>query len=115
MRGLAGLPYVLPMPGPATERFQPIAADDLARGIAKLVTGETARRETVFAAGPETLSVGDILRRLRTWLGFAPAREVAVPLPLLRILLRLGDAAGWIGHASAARTTSLTLRGSRAR
>jgi hypothetical protein len=80
-----------------------------------LVTGETARRETVFAAGPETLSVGDILRRLRTWLGFAPAREVAVPLPLLRILLRLGDAAGWIGHASAARTTSLTLRGSRAR
>lgn len=109
MRGLAGLPYILPLPGPATERFQPIAADDLARGIAKLATGETAaRRETVFAAGPETLSVGDILRRLRTWLGFAPAREVAVPLPVLRLLLRFGDAAGWIGHASAARTTSLT-------
>ena len=63
MRGLAGLPYILPLPGPATERFQPIAADDLARGIAKLVTGETAPRETVFAAGPETLSVGDILRQ----------------------------------------------------
>ena len=108
MRGLAGLRYILPLPGPATERFQPIAADDLARGIAKLVTGETARRETLFAAGPEALSVGDILRSLRAWLGFAPAREVAVPLRLLRILLRFGDVAGWIGHASAARTTSLT-------
>lgn len=108
MRGLAGLPYILPLPGPATERFQPIAADDLARGIVKLVTGKTAPRETVFAAGPEALSVGDILRGLRAWLGFAPAREVAVPLPLLRLLLRFGDGAGWIGHASAARTTSLT-------
>lgn len=108
MRGLAGLPHILPLPGPATERFQPIAADDLARGIAKLVTGDTARRETLFAAGPEALSVRDILRSLRAWLGFAPARELAVPLPLLRILLRFGDVAGWIGHASAARTTSLT-------
>jgi len=108
MRGLAGLPYILPLPGPATERFQPIAADDLARGIAKLVTGDAARRETLFAAGPEALSVRDILRRLRAWLGFAPARELAVPLPLLRVLLSFGDVAGWIGHASAARTTSLT-------
>ncbi|MGK2923572.1 MAG: NAD(P)H-binding protein [Methyloceanibacter sp.] len=108
MRGLAGLPYILPLPGPATERFQPIAADDLARGIVKLVTGETVRRETLFAAGPEALSVRDILRSLRAWLGFAPAWELAVPLPLLRILLRFGDVAGWIGHASAVRTTSLT-------
>jgi len=108
MRGLAALPYILPLPGPATERFQPVAADDLARGIAKLAKGEGEPRTTLFAAGPEAVSVADILRKLRAWLGFAPAREMIVPLPLLRVLLRFGDVAGWMGHASAARTTSLT-------
>jgi uncharacterized protein YbjT (DUF2867 family) len=33
MRGLAGLPFVLPLPGEGRERIQPIALDDLARGI----------------------------------------------------------------------------------
>ncbi|HUT48377.1 MAG TPA: NAD(P)H-binding protein, partial [Alphaproteobacteria bacterium] len=76
MRGLAALPYILPLPGPATERFQPVAADDLARGIAKLAKGEGEPRTTLFAAGPEAVSVADILRKLRAWLGFAPAREM---------------------------------------
>jgi uncharacterized protein YbjT (DUF2867 family) len=108
MRGLAGLPGILPLPGQAAERFQPIAADDLARGIAKLAMGQGPNRGTLYAAGPEALSVRDMLRGFRAWLGFAPAREVVVPLPLLRLLLRIGDIAGWLGHASAARTTSLT-------
>ena len=30
-----------------------------------------------------------------------------MPLPLLRALLKLGDVAGWLGHVSSARTTSL--------
>ena len=32
-------------------------------------------------------------------------------MPLLRILLAFGDVAGWLGHAQAARTTSLTQMG----
>jgi hypothetical protein len=32
---------------------------------------------------------------------------VALPLPLLRLLLRLGDVAGYIGHITSARSTSL--------
>ena len=90
MRGLAGLPYVLPLPGPATERFQPIAADDLARGIAKLVAERSVTRTTLFAAGPEAASVRDILRKLRAWLGFPLAQEWIVPQPMLRLLLRFG-------------------------
>lgn len=107
MRGLAGLPFVLPLPGEGQERFQPIAADDLARGIARLVGEDQPARITLYAAGPETVSVRDILVAYRAWLGFAKAREVAVPLSLLRLLLRFGDVAGWLGHASSARTTSL--------
>lgn len=108
MRGLAGLPFVLPLPGEGQERFQPIAADDLARGIARLLAADEPSRTTLYAAGPETVSVRDILVAYRSWLGFAKAREVTVPLPLLRLLLRFGDVAGWLGHASSARTTSLT-------
>jgi uncharacterized protein YbjT (DUF2867 family) len=108
MRGLAGLPVVLPLPGEGQERFQPIAADDLACGIARLVGEDQPARTTLYAAGPETVSVRDILVAYRAWLGFAKAREIAVPLKLLRLLLRFGDVAGWLGHASSARTTSLT-------
>lgn len=85
LRGLAGLPFVLPLPGEAKERFQPIAIDDLAIGIAALVAKDAPARVTLHAAGPETASVRDILVSYRAWLGFRPAREVKVPLPLLRV------------------------------
>jgi len=93
--------------GRGQERFQPIAADDLARGIARLAGEGEPTRTTLYAAGPETVSVRDILVAYRAWLGFGTAREIVVPLPLLRFLLRFGDVAGWLGHVSSARTTSL--------
>jgi uncharacterized protein YbjT (DUF2867 family) len=108
MRGLAGLPLVLLVPGKGGERFQPIALDDLAAGIARLAAQSEPSRTTLYAAGPETVSVRDILLAYRAWLGFGKARLLNVPLPLLRMLLRLGDIAGWLGHATPARTTSLT-------
>ena len=58
-------------------------------------------------AGPQALSVRDIIVAYRAWLGFPKARAIVVPLALLRPLLRLGDAAGLLGFASALRTTSL--------
>jgi uncharacterized protein YbjT (DUF2867 family) len=61
MRGLAGLPRVLPVPGEGRERFQPIALDDLAAGIARLAARSEPSRMTLYAAGPETVSVRDIL------------------------------------------------------
>lgn len=94
LRGLAGLPLVLPSPGEGKERFQPIGADDLARGIARLVGEEKPAQTTLYAAGPETVSVRDILVVYRAWLGFAKAREVVVPLKLLRVLLWFGDVGG---------------------
>lgn len=107
LRGLAGLPFLLLLPGEGRERFQPIALDDLAQGIARLAAQEEPSRITLNAAGPETVSVRDILASYRTWLGFGRAREIALPLPLLRVLLRLGDVAGYAGYVTSARTTSL--------
>jgi uncharacterized protein YbjT (DUF2867 family) len=107
MRGLAGLPFVLPLPGEGHERFQPVALDDLARGIARLAAREEPARTILHAAGPETLSLREILVRYRNWLGFGTARLVVVPLWLLRGLLRLGDLAGYLGYVTSARSTAL--------
>jgi hypothetical protein len=107
MRGLAGLPCVLLLPGESRERFQPIALDDLGCGIARLAARTEPSRTTLNAAGPETICLHDILIAYRSWLGFGSARVVALPLPLLRLLLRLGDVAGYIGHITSARSTSL--------
>jgi len=81
MRGLAGLPFVLFLPGPARERFQPIALDDLAAGIAKLALTEAPSRTTLYAAGPETVSLREILLAYRAWLGFGAARAAGLARP----------------------------------
>jgi hypothetical protein len=47
----------------------------------------------------------------RAWLGFPEAREVPIPLPLVRLVLRLGDAAGFIGYVTPMRSTSLAQLG----
>jgi hypothetical protein len=100
-------PSSVPLPGEGRERFQPIALDDLARGIAHLAASDEPARITLDAAGPETVNLREILCAYRDWLGFREAREVAVPLPLLRVLLRLGDLAGYVGYVTSARSTSL--------
>ena len=53
----------------------------------------------------------DILIAYRAWLGFPKAREIVVPLPLMRLLLRLGDLAGLFGYPTSLRTTSLAQMG----
>ncbi len=111
MRGVAGFPRLLPLPGAAGERFQPIALDDLAGGLAQLLAEDGPTRVTLYAAGPETVSVRDILIAYRAWLGFPKAREIVVPLPLMRLLLRLGDLAGLFGYPTSLRTTSLAQMG----
>lgn len=107
MRGLAGLPGLLPIPGDGAMRFQPIAMDDLAKGIAVLLAARRPARATLYAAGPEPVSAADILREYRRWLGFPEARDIQVPPILLKPLLLCGDLAGWLGHASALRSTAL--------
>lgn len=107
LRGLAGLPGLLTVPGDGKMRFQPVAMDDLAKGIAVLLSARRPARTTLYAAGPEPASVADILKEYRRWLGFPEAREIRVPTLMLKPVLLCGDLAGWLGHASALRSTAL--------
>lgn len=92
MRGLAGLPLLLPVPGDGGQRFQPIHADDLAETVARCLEGPA--RRTLDPVGPETLTLRAILERLRAWLDFPPAPVVGVPMALVGAVARLGDLSG---------------------
>lgn len=94
MRGLAGLPLFVPLPGSGEFAFTPIHVRDLARTICRVCEDDAFERQTLEPVGPETLSLRAMLERYREWLGFGRARFLAVPMPLMRALGRVGDLAG---------------------
>lgn len=91
MRGLAGLPIAIPVPGDGHFAFTPIHARDLARAVRLACEKAEFDRQTLEPVGPETFTLRELLGRYRTWLGFGPARVVAVPMPLMALLGRIGD------------------------
>ncbi len=91
MRGMAGLPFFVPIPGQGDFAFTPIHVADLAQAVRIAVDGEIASRQTLEAVGPETLTLKELLARYRAWLGFGRARFVNFPLPVMRLLGKIGD------------------------
>lgn len=94
LRGMAGLPWVVPLPGRGDFAFTPIHVNDLARTVRIVCEGDLPQRQTLEPVGPETISLTDMLARYRAWLGFGPARFAQVPMPLMRLLGRIGDLVG---------------------
>ena len=90
LRGLAGLPLVIPVIGDGRQAFTPIHVEDLAAAILMAVEGRL-RRVTLAPCGPETLTFAEIVQRTRAWLDLPPARLLHVPLPLVKLIARLGD------------------------
>lgn len=94
LRALAALPWRIPLSGDGRFAFSPIHAEDLARCVGLACEAPRFAGATLEPAGPETLSLRDLLARYRAWLGFGQARFLEVPLPLMRLLARLGDRFG---------------------
>ncbi len=103
LRALAAVPLAVPIPGPGDQLFQPLHLDDLGRALVKLLEDPAATRVVLEPAGPETLSLKEILLLYRRWLGIRGTACAAVPLWLVKAACRVGDLFG-IG---ALRTTSL--------
>ncbi len=88
-RGLAGFPFILPMPGRAEQLQQPIHVDDLTLIIEKLLT--LTGKQILCAVGEEKLSVKNLLIKLRNWLGFKKAWPIAIPNRLVTLGAKIGN------------------------
>lgn len=103
-RGLAALP-MLPVV-PDTGALQVVQLDDVTATVAFFLAPDAPARAMLDLAGPERLSVTDIVRQYRAWLGWPEPRLVAVPAWLAGVAFRLGDVAGWLGWRPPLRTTA---------
>jgi len=90
--GLARLPaLVLPHAVRAT-RIQPVAVDELAESLARLVEAAPDESPLLAAVGPAALTLGEFVASLRAQAGRAPARVGTLPGALARWSARAGDA-----------------------
>lgn len=111
MRGLAAFPFVVPLPGGGHgQLFQPMAMSDLSRGIARLVERGAPARRVLEAAGPETMTLRQVVTALRAWLGLDAATVLPVPMPLVALGAKLGDLVRWLtGHGTFTTTSVVQM------
>lgn len=94
LRGLAALPFVVPIVGDGRQTFRPLSMDDLCATVVSLLDQRLENRTTLVLVGPEEVTLEQIIVDLRSWLGFSAARLLHIPKSLVRMLARLGDAIG---------------------
>lgn len=103
-RGLASLP-ILPRT-PEAGPLDIVQLDDVAETVARLVRPDAPARITLELAGPDRLSFEEVVAAYRRWLGWRPARTVAVPAFLMGAAYRIGDLIAWLGWRPPIRTTA---------
>lgn len=106
MRGLAAFPGFIPLVG-GDQVFRPVAMDDLCAVVVAMLSPEAPGRRRLDLAGPQAVTLTELLKALRGWLGLPSAPVLPCPRWLARPVLTLGDLAGWLGWPSPLRTTAL--------
>lgn len=103
-RGLAAMPVLPVMPD--TGRLQIVQLDDVVSTVMFFIQPDSPSRLTLELAGPEALSMSEIVASYRRWFGWKAAREVILPRGASSFLYRLGDLAGWLGWRPPMRTNA---------
>jgi uncharacterized protein YbjT (DUF2867 family) len=103
-RGLAALPVLPVMPG--TGPLQVVQLEDVVATILFFLAQGAPARVALDLAGPEPLSLADVVRQYRRWLGWPEPRVVRLPGPVAALLFRLGDFAGWLSWRAPLRSTA---------
>jgi uncharacterized protein YbjT (DUF2867 family) len=103
-RGLAALPVLprFPDAGP----IDVVQLDDVAETVARLVEPGAPAGLQLELAGPERLALPQIVAAYRRWLGWPPAREIAVPRAVLGLAWKAGGLIGWLGWRPPVRSTA---------
>jgi uncharacterized protein YbjT (DUF2867 family) len=94
LRGMAALPWCVPLPGAGDFAFTPIHVRDLAQAVRRVCEDPQFAGALLEPVGPETIDLRALLARYRAWLGFGETRFAPMPMWFLRLLGRLGDLSG---------------------
>ncbi|WP_274423172.1 SDR family oxidoreductase [Chelativorans sp. YIM 93263] len=103
-RGLSALPLLPQMN--QTGPLQVVTLDDVTATVAFFVQPSAPSQMTVELAGPERLSMSDVVTHYRRWLSWPPAKRFVLPDFLANLLYRAGDFAGWLGWRPPVRSTA---------
>ena len=106
LRGLAAFPLVLPVVF-AQSRIQTVAVDDVTDAIARALAPGAPSRVKVDLVHANDIELGELVVRLRAWLGLKPAPVVSVPAIFARTTAVVSDALAWLGWRSPMRTSAL--------
>jgi hypothetical protein len=104
LRGLAALPILPRIPDAGV--LDIVQLDDVADTVARLVRPDAPSRLALDLPGPERLRFDEVVGAYRAWLGWRPARLVAVPGWAMGLAYRLGDLVAWLGWRPPIRTTA---------
>ena len=91
MRALAAYPLVTPVVGRGQQMFNPVHAADLARMVGHLLQHPPPPGPHEVG-GPEEITLADMTRSIRRWLGLGRAPLLKLPVRLAKVLGKVGDA-----------------------
>ena len=106
VRALCGIPFLTPLVG-GPQIFRPIGIEDLSAAIRDLLAPGAPSRVSWDIGGPQRVSMDQLVRGYRRWLGFGSTRIWHVPRWLAALAFRFGDGLGWLGVRTSMRTTAL--------
>jgi len=106
LRGLAGFPGLIPAVH-ADAVVQVVGVEDVAEAVARAIRTELPARFTADLVAAEQTRLGDVLPALRGWLGFRPARLLALPPVLSRLTAAVADGLALLGWRSPMRSTAV--------
>jgi uncharacterized protein YbjT (DUF2867 family) len=106
VRALAAIPFVLPL-ARESATFQPVQVGEVAAAVSFFLRPDAPVRRTVEIAGPQRLTLAQIVAHYRRWLGLPPTTLVRLPMIAASLISRLGDAASLLGWRPPLRTTAL--------
>jgi hypothetical protein len=84
-----------------------VQVKEVAAAVSFFLRPQAPTRLIVEIAGPQRLTLAQIVAHYRRWLGLPAATLVRLPLIAASLLSRLGDAVSWLGWRPPLRTTAL--------
>jgi uncharacterized protein YbjT (DUF2867 family) len=104
IRGLAALPIATVLPDGG--RLQVVWLDDVVAMVEHALSPDTAGRQVIELAGPDTYAFEELVGRFRHWMRWPPARIIDTPRWLANLMYRLGDAMSLLGWTPPVRSNA---------